>query len=1439
MLLPDLIGPQQVGEFGHSMGLSADFRAVGVPRADTDGVIDAGLVAVYDSDDNLFATITNPYPAANDEFGKVVALSGSTLAVGVPHDDIAGVGNAGAVYVYDLGGPNPGIPTLELTLDSPSQADLFGGAVSIEGRRLIASAHRDDGALFDVGNVFVYDLDSATPTIPALTLPNPDPGTTDWFGWSLDSSGDFVVVGALLDDVGGTDAGGAYVFDLGSPTPTVPVTPLLNPTPSNIDQFGGAVAVSGNIALVGGRLDDVGAENAGSVYVYDLASATPETPFLTIHNPEPATGDQFGHALTLDGSIAVVGAWLDSPGGVASAGSAYVYDLAGAAPTTPLVTLEEPVPETADQFGYSLAVRGTTVLAGARFDNATAGGAYVFDLSSPTPETIAGVLDNLTPAANDRFGFSVSIDGNLMVVGSPLEDTEGIDAGAAFVYDLASGSPQLLATLYSPTPGRGDSFGVAVDISGSRIVVGADRDNTTAIDTGTAYVYDLTSAAPNLPMLTLNSPTPAAEDRFGISVAIDGELVVVGAFQDDSVGLNSGSAHVFDLSSATPAVPEVSLYHPNPVGIEAFGLSVDVSSHLVAVGAPSGFEGAYVFDMNSATPTLPFATLEDPTPTTSGAFGFDVAIDDHRVVVGAPTEDGDLGAAYFYDMQSASPGVAETKLNLAAPVVEDLFGISVAIDGQMVVVGAAREDTTALNAGSAFVYDLESPTPSVPTESYASPSAGTQVQFGDAVALDGENLLIAASLDSTVNYAQGAVYAYITNTLPVIDNQSFEVDEDDDGTTPFATVSAFDAQTSVTFAISGGSGTDTFSIDPHTGEITSNGALDFETIATYSLEVTVEDDQGETAAATISIDVRDVNDAPVAMSPDFGSAPLGAPISEDEVISQFLGVDVPLEVYATDVDTILDTTSFDFDSAEVTIDGSTLMFSDLSEIGASYEAGSGLFTLDPTGVEIFQSMAAGDTASVVLAFRVSDGMLQDVGSASYRIIGVNDAVVAFDDEDSTDEDTAISIDVLANDEDIDNDLLIVTEIEGIPISVGAPVALASGAVVALNVDGTLAYDPQGAFDLFISTANDTFAYTVSDGEATAAANVTVAVTVVNQAPTAVDDLDTTDEDGVLEVFAQGVLANDDDLDDHDSIGGTVFVSMHDPFSALGATVVVNADGSYRYDPTASLSIQALDAGDAVDDTFAYTIVDSQGATSTATVTIRVNGRNDAPVAMGDQYETNEDTALTVTSPGILANDDDVDADHVLGSNVTISTFDFFTALGATVIVTTDGGIQYNPFGVAAIQALNAGETLDDTFRYTITDSFGASSTATVTVTILGLRDEPSAVGGAADSADGDRPGPDAAPIFNPQPNRIDRRGIMAVPTPSPQVTIPVEHNSDVWTDAVHHVGDSIMASGRDRPPLSPTVDRVMGQLGADDEDGARANRATLNALLIWTPAPRR
>ena len=267
----------------------------------------------------------------------------------------------------------------------------------------------------------------------------------------------------------------------------------------------------------------------------------------------------------------VVGAYLDDDKGGAS-GSAYVFEKnENDNDFTQLPKLTASDGSANDYFGYSVAVSDITVVVGAYLDDGSRGSAYVYQKNNGTYAQLAKLTAS-DGAANDQFGRSVAVSGNIVVVGA-----WGVDGsrGSAYVYQNNNGTYAQLAELTSSDGASGDYFGYSVAISGNIVVVGAWGVDGSR---GSAYVYQNNNGT-YAQLAELTSSDGAAGDQFGYSVAISGNIVVVGAYGDDG---SRGSAYVFEKNGT----PLAKLTASDGTAYDRFGASVSVSGNIVVVGAP-------------------------------------------------------------------------------------------------------------------------------------------------------------------------------------------------------------------------------------------------------------------------------------------------------------------------------------------------------------------------------------------------------------------------------------------------------------------------------------------------------------------------------------------------------------------------------------------------------------------------------------------------------------------------------------------------------------------------------------------------------------------------------------------------------------------------------------------------------------------------------------
>lgn len=728
--------PNANDQFGTTVAISGTRVLVGAPSDDL-GANDAGVVHAFDlagaDPTSPIALLSNPAPHAGANYGSAVAISGPLAVVGA-YDYNTTANSAGRVWVYDLGSATPAVAAHVLDKPGAQATDWFGYSVAISGTSVVVGAYRDDTGATDAGSAYVYNLSSGTPTTPVQTLNNPTPQTSDFFGGSVSISGSYVAVGADRDNTAFLDSGAVYFYHLGGATPAIPIATVNNPTPASSDNFGISVAVSGSRLIVGAHGDNTDATDAGSAYVYDLTSIS-ATLAHSIFNPTPGVDDRFGCSVAISGTTVVVGANLDDD--IArDSGAAYSYNLAGGTPASPVIVWNDASPSAGDEFGKAIAISGSRLVIGAPFNDSdvqNGGVVHVYDLAGGVPDTPVLTIHNPEPTTDDYFGYTLAISGSMLAVSAYQDDTAGSGAGAVYVYDLSTGTPGVpVHSLYEPVPSS--QFGLSLDISGNRVVVGAIFSDTGATDAGSAYVFDLAGGTPGTPAFTLHNPAPSANDNFGRAVGISGTQVVVGAYFDDTSGSNSGTAYVYDLTGGTPTLPAVTLNNPFPASNDWFGRSAAISGASVIIGAwnddtgASNTGSAYIYDVSSGTPSTPVFTLNNPELGAGANFSGTVDISGTRVLVGAFLDDFaaiNSGSVYLYDLAGGTPTSPITTFRNPTADDDDEFGQSISLDGPFSVVGAHRDDLVSPSQGYAYIFG-------VPPEIAVEQPVGTNLTDGSA-----------------------------------------------------------------------------------------------------------------------------------------------------------------------------------------------------------------------------------------------------------------------------------------------------------------------------------------------------------------------------------------------------------------------------------------------------------------------------------------------------------------------------------------------------------------------------------------------------------------------------------------------------------------------------------------------------------------------------------
>ena len=490
------------------------------------------------------------------------------------------------------------------------------------------------------------------------SIPNPDiVPTSDQFGYAVDSQGSLVLVGAWYEDAPGySNAGRAYLFDLNSLTPTVPIRTFDNPTPAANDNFGVSVRLAGDDVLIGAwRDDNSGATDGGAAYLYDLTAPESDPP-LTLQAPSPSYRDRFGYAIDIEPTDkrVIVGAYGDS----STSGKAYLFnvDRTDAGFGDLITQINNPVPENNDKFGVTTRIEGDTVLIGA-VDNyvagmSTVGQAYVFKLDSSgqvmPSETL--IIANPDPSSNDRFGDNIDLQGNFALIGAALDDlTPGDNRGRVYLFSTIDGA--LLQSFANPLPAPA-AYGRTVRLQGNKALISAESG-------GKVYVYSILDGSLLQTLQTPHLPPPA-DTAFGRAFVIEGSRLVVGDQKNDDPAADSGYVFVLenksmlDIDILPGFLPDQlnNVIHPHHDGrMLTLGSLPDDIVPVTVFGASIANGDALDFDTSQIDPTTvrfgPAGGVVDPASTP---------------VLGSDLDgDGVLDAQFEFKMSDMGFGCSDTE----------------------------------------------------------------------------------------------------------------------------------------------------------------------------------------------------------------------------------------------------------------------------------------------------------------------------------------------------------------------------------------------------------------------------------------------------------------------------------------------------------------------------------------------------------------------------------------------------------------------------------------------------------------------------------------------------------------------------------------------------------------------------------------------------------
>ncbi len=387
----------------------------------------------------------------------------------------------------------------------------------------------------------------------------PDGAAGDRFGHTLAIDGDIMAVGAYRDDDmcpggGSCNTGSVHIYRKSNGQWTHE-TELHPDDLAAGDQFGRAVALSGNTLLVGSPLDDDAGSASGSAYVFTFTGGQ-WTQQAKLTAADAAGGDSFGDAVAIADDIAIIGALLDDHSAGNNAGSAYIFQRFKTTWTQTRKLMAQDA-ASADNFGNAVALNGDTIVIGAENDDdpvvgRNTGSAYMFTLINgmwmQTEKVTAGNIER-----DARFGWSVCVLGETAAISALEEDNRG----AAYIFMRGNNNLwSMQQRLVSDDLTTFDDFGHSLALGETTLIIGAASDDdacggTTTCDSGSAYVFEM-KAGSWTQVDKLTAADSSSDDEFGYDVAMSGNTVIIGARLNEQMGEDAGA--VYEFATDCPVV---------------------------------------------------------------------------------------------------------------------------------------------------------------------------------------------------------------------------------------------------------------------------------------------------------------------------------------------------------------------------------------------------------------------------------------------------------------------------------------------------------------------------------------------------------------------------------------------------------------------------------------------------------------------------------------------------------------------------------------------------------------------------------------------------------------------------------------------------------------------------------------------------------------------
>lgn len=769
--------------FGVSVDMDTNYIAVGATGDDQNGIL-SGSAYVFKKVNNIWtqqAKITPADGTSYDLFGASVSIDNDDIVIGAPFDDDKGV-ESGSVYVFHQN-VSGWTQTSKIIASGGASGDYFGSSVSYDSGIIVVGAPFDDDRGPTTGSVYTFSKDNLGGWNQMWKFTATDSVDNSSVGGQVAVSGSQIVATASGDDDMGTLAGASYVLARKS-----------GPSATNMNQIFTYTEDMKDFI----ELDDIVITDPdpGKLVTARLTLTHAFLGSLTSSSGNGETYQVIGQSWarkglwSVTGTVATTNAALAAVrfipienGDLSTEISTHVEDQSGAGPADGVVIINvNPVNDTPsvinplniedgkltasdgmanDSFGgvngnlngRNIAYNGTSLVVGAPYpvssNNIDTGAVYIYNKTGTTFTQQSKLVPAQTQAFDDgRFGSSVAASDNKIIVGAPRTPTNG----AVYSYSLTNGTwgqPQIINAPVTPGT-NGSWFGHAVAINGNYMVVSAPHLPSSG---GGVYIYNWTGASWALQQMV---PGKSAFQRFGMSLALEGDYLIIGAPADDEVGENSGAAYVYHRSGSIWT--EQTKITNTSQGVAYLGTSVAISGERIAIGVPHAAYGGQVKIYKRSVTSWLFestVSLFEPCVSSFARFGSSLSFKGDTLAIGAWANDEvygsyiqdvkQYGAVYLFEEITPLTWTMIAKYGASDFSENNYLGTSVTLVDNMIFAGSPGDDDNGIDTGSVYYFKD-------PVISYS--RWATSVPLPDIVVNDpdtGDNITVTLTLQGMQN----------------------------------------------------------------------------------------------------------------------------------------------------------------------------------------------------------------------------------------------------------------------------------------------------------------------------------------------------------------------------------------------------------------------------------------------------------------------------------------------------------------------------------------------------------------------------------------------------------------------------------------------------------------------------------------------------------------